>query len=174
MDGHVSEKTDTFAFGVVLLELLTGKPPYDHATATRLSSFPDDQLCEPATQLAPLLDARVPFASWAAGPAATAARWPAPRLSCASWRTGAWSSKRACAARCARRRPACTRSPPRGAELLVLPAATVAQIDIENISSRLYSHTTHNTTTRTTHNTQQQPTHIDNINKKTTPLTIPE
>ena len=66
MDGHVSEKTDTFAFGVVLLELLTGKPPYDHTTATRLSSFPDDQLCEPATQLAPLLDARVPFASWAA------------------------------------------------------------------------------------------------------------
>ena len=66
MDGHVSEKTDTFAFGVVLCELLTGKPPYDHATATRLSSFADDQLCEPATQLAPLLDARVPFASWAA------------------------------------------------------------------------------------------------------------
>ena len=25
--GHVSEKTDTFAFGVVLLELLTAKPP---------------------------------------------------------------------------------------------------------------------------------------------------
>ena len=27
MSGHVSEKTDTFAFGVVLLELLTARPP---------------------------------------------------------------------------------------------------------------------------------------------------
>jgi len=28
--GHVSEKTDTFAFGVVLCELLTGKAPADY------------------------------------------------------------------------------------------------------------------------------------------------
>ena len=35
MAGHISEKTDTFAFGVVLLELLTGKPPYDECARPR-------------------------------------------------------------------------------------------------------------------------------------------
>ena len=34
--GHVSEKTDTYAFGVVLLELLTGKPPFEEATGQLL------------------------------------------------------------------------------------------------------------------------------------------
>ena len=34
--GHVSEKTDSFAFGVVLLELLTGQPPADYAKGQML------------------------------------------------------------------------------------------------------------------------------------------
>jgi hypothetical protein len=55
------------------------------------------------------------------------------------------------------------RSPPRGAELLVLPAATVAQIGIENLISLVQPHNTqHN---NNTHNTQQQqPTQF--LNKK--------
>jgi serine/threonine protein kinase len=31
MSGHVSEKTDSFAFGMVLLELLAGRPPRETA-----------------------------------------------------------------------------------------------------------------------------------------------
>ena len=65
LEGHVGEKTDTFAFGVVLLELLTGKPPHDKETDQLLHSFAYDLLCDPAARLAPLLDARVPASSWA-------------------------------------------------------------------------------------------------------------
>ena len=34
--GHVSEKTDTYAYGVVICELLTGKPPHDDNTGEML------------------------------------------------------------------------------------------------------------------------------------------
>ena len=43
--GHVSEKTDTFAFGVVLCELLTGKPPADYASAQTLAGAMQQVLC---------------------------------------------------------------------------------------------------------------------------------
>jgi hypothetical protein len=63
--GHVSEKTDTFAFGVVLLELLTGKPPFSEETSEPLHAAAYDLLCDPASRLAPLLDGRT--ASWGGG-----------------------------------------------------------------------------------------------------------
>jgi hypothetical protein len=63
--GQVSEKTDTFAYGVVLLELLTGMPPIDESTSEVLHQSAYDMLCDPAARLAPLLDARVPAAAWA-------------------------------------------------------------------------------------------------------------
>ena len=63
--GHVSEKTDTFAYGVVLLELLTGLPPCNESTGEVLHQHAYDLLCDPARQLGPALDARVPHASWA-------------------------------------------------------------------------------------------------------------
>jgi hypothetical protein len=64
--GRVSEKTDTFAYGVVLLELLTGKPPHDEEGGSNeaLHSFAHEMLCDPAGQLVPLLDVRVAAASW--------------------------------------------------------------------------------------------------------------
>ena len=57
--GHVSEKTDTFAFGVVLCELLTGDPPADYdrgevLSAKMLAPLDDENR---ARQLPPLLDA---------------------------------------------------------------------------------------------------------------------
>ena len=66
MAGHISEKTDTFAFGVVLLELLTGKPPYDEENDTLLHMTSMALMCDPQHRLAPVLDARVPTGAWAA------------------------------------------------------------------------------------------------------------
>jgi serine/threonine protein kinase len=56
MSGHVSEKTDTFAFGVVLLELLTAKPPSDEASNEFLYSELEPVLSEAEMALVPLLD----------------------------------------------------------------------------------------------------------------------
>jgi serine/threonine protein kinase len=58
MSGHVSEKTDTFAFGVVLLELLTAKPPSDAESNEFLHSAMEPVLREAPTALPPLLDSR--------------------------------------------------------------------------------------------------------------------
>jgi len=58
MSGHVSEKTDTFAFGVVLLELLTAKPPSDAESNEFLHSAMEPVLREAPTALPPLLDRR--------------------------------------------------------------------------------------------------------------------
>jgi hypothetical protein len=69
--GRVSEKTDTFAYGVVLLELLTGKPPCNESTNEALHSFAHEMLCDPAGRLVPLLDARVAAASWTSVDGAT-------------------------------------------------------------------------------------------------------
>ena len=63
--GHVSEKTDTFAFGVVLLELLTARPPYDEELGPlHTSSY--KMLCDPARCLGAALDTCVPVSSWVA------------------------------------------------------------------------------------------------------------
>jgi len=56
--GHVSEKTDTFAFGVVLLELLTAKPPSNKQTHEFLYTELAQALREANTALPPLLDKR--------------------------------------------------------------------------------------------------------------------
>jgi serine/threonine protein kinase len=55
--GHVSEKTDTFAFGIVLCELLTGLPPADSSKGEMLAMTMLKPLAEPCgAQLLPLLD----------------------------------------------------------------------------------------------------------------------
>ena len=56
--GHVSEKTDTFAFGVVLLELLTAKPPSNKDTGEFLYCELSQVLRRAGKALPPLLDAR--------------------------------------------------------------------------------------------------------------------
>jgi serine/threonine protein kinase len=58
MNGHVSEKTDTFAFGVVLLELLTAKPPSNMRSGEFLHTELSLVMEEPGVQLPPLLDRR--------------------------------------------------------------------------------------------------------------------
>ena len=62
--GRVSAKTDTFAYGVVLLELLTGEPPYNEHTGETLHARSYDLMCDPAARLPPMLDARVATATW--------------------------------------------------------------------------------------------------------------
>ena len=56
--GHVSEKTDTFAFGVVVLELLTAMPPSNKATNEFLYEELSLMLETPGKALPPLLDKR--------------------------------------------------------------------------------------------------------------------
>jgi hypothetical protein len=56
--GHVSEKTDTFAFGVVLLELLTAKPPSNKDTSEFLYAELEPVVRLASKLLPPLLDAR--------------------------------------------------------------------------------------------------------------------
>ena len=60
MVGHASEKTDTFALGVVLLELLTGKPPYDKVEDEFLYNAMHTVLLQGPAAIAPLLDRRAP------------------------------------------------------------------------------------------------------------------
>ena len=57
--GHVSEKTDTFAFGVVVLELLTGKPPANKQTKEFLALEMDPVLADVEKLLVPVLDPRL-------------------------------------------------------------------------------------------------------------------
>jgi serine/threonine protein kinase len=57
--GHVSEKTDTFAFGVVLCELLTGKPPKDRESGAMLAAKMLEPLTNSGHALSRLLDKRL-------------------------------------------------------------------------------------------------------------------
>jgi serine/threonine protein kinase len=57
--GHVSEKTDAFAFGVVLCELLTAQPPADYAQGMLLAFTMTKSLADVERLLPPLLDARL-------------------------------------------------------------------------------------------------------------------
>ena len=59
MMGQVSEKTDTFAFGVVLCELLTGLPPADYEKGEWLATTMPKPLADAEQLLPPLLDTRL-------------------------------------------------------------------------------------------------------------------
>jgi serine/threonine protein kinase len=72
--GHVSEKTDTYAFGVVLCELLSSKPPFNSDTCQMLAAEMQQLLpLQPAAAMLPqLLDARA--GAWPRGAAVELAR----------------------------------------------------------------------------------------------------
>jgi serine/threonine protein kinase len=57
--GHVSEKTGTFAFGVMLCELLTGEPPKDRESGEMLAAKMLEPLADSEHALLQLLDKRL-------------------------------------------------------------------------------------------------------------------
>jgi len=65
--GQISDKTDTYAFGVVLCELLTGLPPAHKGQM--LATTMSDALASAKRQLPPLLDKRIGHGL----------QWPLPR-----------------------------------------------------------------------------------------------
>ena len=75
--GQVSEKTDTFAFGIVLCELLTGLPPADYDAGVTLSSKMYAPMQDPEQLLEPLLDTRL--GGGGPGGGGGGGRWPLPR-----------------------------------------------------------------------------------------------
>ena len=86
MLGQVSEKTDTFAFGILLCELLTGLPPADYDKGEWLATAMPEPLSDAEQLLPPLLDKRLDGGSWPlrSDESRGAASRP-PRRSAASW-----------------------------------------------------------------------------------------